>query len=226
MAITYAEILAAQKGSRKAFGQMLLSWRRRNGWTQYTACDWGKEAGFEMISYGNLSVIEQGKAGELRQKVFWQLWELNRRIADQDWGTIKTLLLKDRVRGATPLGDEACPVWTALEFWGCYCGFREVPPDFRDTPPPSIRQSKATELSSRWRKRMRQVVNEHQLDPSYALQTLQAMAGLEHGKRFYAVLTGFDDYRPEELVGLWVEGETFQPQLWLDRWAATQQGNL
>ena len=37
-----------------------------------------------VISYGNLSVIEQGKAGELRQKSFWQLGELNRRIAAKE----------------------------------------------------------------------------------------------------------------------------------------------
>jgi hypothetical protein len=39
-----------------------------------------------VISYGNLSVIEQGRAGELRHRAFWQLWEPNRRIASCDWG--------------------------------------------------------------------------------------------------------------------------------------------
>ena len=61
MAITYKQLLEHQEENRAAFGRMLLNWRRRNGWTQYTACSWAEEAGFEAISYGNLSVIEQGK---------------------------------------------------------------------------------------------------------------------------------------------------------------------
>jgi len=111
MAITYAELLERQHQSRPAFGRMLLNWRRRNGWTQYTACSWAEEAGFEMISYGNLSVIEQGKAGELRQKAFWQLGELNRRIADKDWGPVKTQAIKEKLENAIPLGDNDCPIW-------------------------------------------------------------------------------------------------------------------
>ena len=68
---------------------MQLNWRRHNGWwTQYTACTWAETIGEPklVISYGNLSVIEQGRAGELRHRAFWQLWELNRRIASCDWG--------------------------------------------------------------------------------------------------------------------------------------------
>ena len=84
----YVELLALQASSRLAFGRMLLNWRRRNGWSQYTAFTWAEaiEEPKLVISYGNLSVIEQGKAGELRQRAFWQLWELNLRIADRDWG--------------------------------------------------------------------------------------------------------------------------------------------
>ena len=94
VATTYAELLERQEEDRAAFGRMLLNWRRTNGWTQYTACEWGAEAKFEVISYGNLSVIEQGKAGELRRPAFFQLAEANRRIAEQDWGRLKTQVLK------------------------------------------------------------------------------------------------------------------------------------
>jgi hypothetical protein len=115
VAITYAELLERQEENRAAFGRMLLNWRRTNGWTQYTACSWAEEAGFDAISYGNLSVIEQGKAGELRQKAFWQLGELNRRIADKDWGPVKSQAIKEKLENAIPLGDNDCPTWTPLE---------------------------------------------------------------------------------------------------------------
>ena len=218
MVVTYAELLEHQEENRAAFGRMLLNWRRGNGWTQYTACSWAEEVGFETISYGNLSVIEQGKAGELRQKAFWQLGELNRRIADQDWGSVKDQAIKEKLEGAVPLGDKDCPVWTPLEFWACYCGLREVPDAFRTTPAPTIGQRKATELSSKWRNQMRRVVDDCGLEPSDALNSLAAEASEEHRKRFYAVLTGFCDYKPEELAPLWVEGDSYQPKRWLDQW--------
>ena len=141
MAITYEELVARQEENRAAFGRMLLNWRRTNGWTQYTACSWAEEAGFEAISYGNLSVIEQGKAGELRQKAFRQLGEINRRIAEKDWGPVKSQAIKEKLRGAIPLGDDEYPAWTPLEIWACYCGLREVPEAFRTTPRFGTRQA-------------------------------------------------------------------------------------
>jgi hypothetical protein len=223
VAITYAELLERQEENRAAFGRMLLNWRRRNGWTQYTACSWAEEVGFETISYGNLSVIEQGKAGELRQKAFWQLGELNRRIAELDWGKVLDQAIKEKLEGSVPIGDKDCQVWTPLEFWACYCGLREVPDAFRTTPAPTIGQRKATELSAKWRYQLRQVVDEFELDPSDAITALAAEASEEHRKRFYAVLTGFGDYKPEELAPLWIEGDLYQPKRWLDKWEAAKR---
>jgi len=223
VAITYAELLERQEENRAAFGRMLLNWRRRNGWTQYTACSWAEAVGFETISYGNLSVIEQGKAGELRQKAFWQLGELNRRIAERDWGKVLDQAIKEKLEGSVPIGDKDCQVWTPLEFWACYCGLREVPDAFRTTPAPTIGQRKATELSAKWRYQLRQVVDEFELDPSDAITALAAEASEEHRKRFYAVLTGFGDYKPEELAPLWIEGDLYQPKRWLDKWEAAKR---
>jgi hypothetical protein len=212
------ELLEHQGENRAAFGRMLLNWRRRNGWTQYTACTWAEEAGFDTISYGNLSVIEQGKAGELRQKAFWQLAELNRRIDSKEWGTVKSPAIKEKLEDAIPLGDDSCPVWTPLELWACYCGLRDVPDTFRTTPAPTVGQRKATALCSKWRSQMRRVVDECGLEPSDALNSLAAGANEAHRKRFYAVLTGFGDYKPEELAPLWIEGDLYQPKRWLDHW--------
>lgn len=119
---------------RIAFGEMLKTWRLLNGWTQYTCCTWAKEAGFSAISYGNLSVIEQGKAGELRQKAFFQIAEINRRVAERDWGNVKTQEIKLRLEDSRPIGDDNCPVWTALELWACYTGMRPVPEAYKVEP--------------------------------------------------------------------------------------------
>ena len=220
---SYEELLARQEASRLAFGRMLLNWRRRNGWTQYTACTWAKAIGEPsmVISYGNLSVIEQGKAGELRQKSFWQLGELNRRIDAREWGRFGDAALRAKLEEAIPLGDEGCPVWGPLEFWACYCGVRPVPPAFSAAPAPVISERQAVMLSGRWRKQVRTHIETHDLDPATALNELMARAGEEHRRGFYAVLTGFRSYSPAELGALWLEGDRYRPELWLEQWCAT-----
>ena len=168
---TYAELLAQQVASRLAFGRMLLNWRRRNSWSQYTAFTWAEAIGEPklVISYGNLSVIEQGKAGELRQRAFWQLWELNRRIAGRDWGRFRDGALRQKLEAAIPLGDAECPVWGPLEFWACYGGLRPVPAAFAVSPAPVIGPRQAALLSNRWRQQLRSLIESHQLDPATAL---------------------------------------------------------
>ena len=217
---TYSELLALQAGSRLAFGRMLLNWRRRNGWTQYTAFTWAEAIGEPklVISYGNLSVIEQGKAGELRQRAFWQLWELNRRIASGDWGRIGDAELRQKLEAAIPIGDADCPVWGPLEFWACYCGLRPVPEAFAMSPAPVIGPRQAAQLSSRWRQQLRTQIDEHRLDPGAALAELMQLAEEEHRKDFYAVLTGFRAYSADELSGLWLEKDRYRPELWLEQW--------
>ena len=117
---------------RVAFGRMLYNWRKRHGWTQYSYCE---AVGPVAISYGNLSVIENGKAGELRQKAFFQLEEMNLRVQHKDWKDVKDHELLALLEKAEPIGDEDVPVWGAVEFWSCYIGRRPVPEALRSGPP-------------------------------------------------------------------------------------------
>jgi hypothetical protein len=70
---------------------------------------------------------------------------------------------------------------------------------------------------------MRRVVDECGLEPSDALNSLAVEASEEHRKRFFAVLTGFGDYKPEELAPLWIEGDQYLPKRWLDQWEAANR---
>lgn len=119
---------------RIAFGRMLKSWRIQMGWTQYTAWNWSLAADFEVISYGNLSILEQGTAGELRHKAFLQLEELNRRISRRDFSGVTERRLRDRLEASFPLGDDDAPTWSAVEFWACYVGRRPIPQRFLQIP--------------------------------------------------------------------------------------------
>jgi hypothetical protein len=82
----------------------------------------------------------------------------------------------------------------------------------------------ATLLSNRWRQHLRSLIESHQLDPATALAALMQLAGEEHRKGFYAVLTGFRAYSPEELSVLWLHGDHYRPQQWLEQWIASLPG--
>ena len=100
--------------AREAFGRMLRLWRERNGWTQYTVERWGKEAGFATISSANVSMVEQGKAGDLRAQAHFQLAEVNRRLADRNPGPLRSPDLKDLLRQALPItGDDGAQIGRA-----------------------------------------------------------------------------------------------------------------
>jgi hypothetical protein len=214
---TYHDFLASQPEARRAFGAMLLNWRRRNGWTQYTLCSWAKSV--EMpelaISYGNLSVIEQGKAGELRQKAFFQLAELNRRAAQQDWGRPGDPDLLKRLETCQPIGDHGRAVWGALELWACYVGLRRVPHPFTITPTPRLSTKQAAAMCSRWRRIVREQIRCKSLDIVHNLASLRAIGG----ESFFCMLVDVGDYTPTQLAELWIKGDRYQPDAWIEQWA-------
>jgi transcriptional regulator with XRE-family HTH domain len=222
MAESFAQIEARQAEARLAFGRMLRLWRERNGWTQYTVADWGKEAGFPAISYGNLSAIEQGKAGELRRPAFFQLAEVNRRIADQGWGRVKSQALKDKLKGATAIVDDDGTLWGPIELWSCYVGLRPVPTAFQpkprpEAPPVALQEARA--LSQTWRELVSSAVDERDLDAFEAVQEIARQAPLPLRKQLRTVLTSFGDYEPEQLKELW-DGE-WLPERWIQTWLET-----
>jgi len=137
---TYEIVINEQERSRKAFGTMLLNWRKQNNWTQYTAGRWSKQCNFEMVSYGNLSVIEQGKAGELRQKTFFQLEELNRRLNNKDKNlkNIETQDLRNLIKNAKPLVGDDGKIWNAIDFWSCYIVYKAVPKLYWNLPKTTV----------------------------------------------------------------------------------------
>jgi transcriptional regulator with XRE-family HTH domain len=218
----YEDVLDRQPECRKAFGEMLLNWRLSNGWTQYTACKWAKEAGFETISYGNLSVLEQGKAGELRQKAFFQLEELNRRLDhDKHLLAIKDIGLRSLVENAKPLCAFGV-TWNAVDFWSCYTGYTEVPVQYRTSPAPVVSLKKAKELSDKWRNRLRISLKQCNGVPAELFSVLVNQAPDTEKARFSAMLL-FDSYTPAELQLLWREGR-FLPDAWFDQWDALTRG--
>ena len=108
-------------------------------------------------------MIEQGKAGELRQKAFFQLEELNRRLAEKDWGPVKSQRLKDQLKNAEPLRGDDDKLWDAVDFWSCYIGYVPVPSTYQTAPAPTLTAKRAEELCQKWRQHVRRVISPSRL---------------------------------------------------------------
>lgn len=132
--LSYLELVEQQQASREAFGRMFLHWRLRNGWSLNTACRAAADTNVETLPYGTLAKIEMGEAGDLRRGEFFQLAELNRRVAESDWGRVTEQKLRPVLEQAKPIGNTDLAVWGAVEFWACYCGLRPVPEELQSPP--------------------------------------------------------------------------------------------
>ena len=132
--LSYTGLVEQQEASREAFGRMLLNWRLRHGWSLNTACRAAADTNVEALPYGTLAKIEKGEAGELKREAFFQLAELNRRVAESDWGRVADKKLHPLLEQAKPIGDTNLAVWRAVEFWACYCGLRPVPVELQSPP--------------------------------------------------------------------------------------------
>jgi transcriptional regulator with XRE-family HTH domain len=225
VASLYQEYTQRQQQAREDFGRMLRLWRERNGWTQYTVERWGKEAGFRTVSSGNISMVEQGKAGDLRAQAHFQLADVNRRLADQDWGNIKSLELRQAIENAQPITGDDGQVWGPQEFWGCYVGLQPVPEAYRrpvQEPMPQGSGTLAAELATRWRALMGEQVNRRGLDPIETLQGIARHAPQARRKTLRLVLAAIRDPEPGELEAFW-DGE-WLPERWIQAWIAELDG--
>ena len=220
MASMFQAYVDSQAAAREDFGRMLRLWRERNGWTQYTAERWSREAGFRTVSSGNISMVEQGKAGDLRAQAHFQLADVNRRIAEKDWGPVKSQEIRQALTEATPIRGDDGQVWGPTEFWSCYVGLLPVPGAYRrqeSEPMPEVGADQAAELSAQWRQQFTQEASRRGLDPIETLQGVARQAPAAQRKSLRAVLASFRDYEADELTELW-EGE-WLPERWIRLWS-------
>jgi len=221
MAGLFQAYLDNKDAARQAFGRMLRLWRERNGWTQYTVERWGREVGFATLSSGNVSMVEQGKAGDLRAPAYFQLADVNIRVAEKNWGPVKSPDILQVLVEAKPIRSDDGTLWGPTEFWCCYVGHKPVPQALRPPerePMPQLNAKLAAELSARWRQHYTQQASRRGLDPIETLQAIARQAPAAHRKTLRAVLASFRDYDAIELEQLW-KGE-WLPERWLRLWSA------
>ena len=220
MASMFQDYKDSQAVAREGFGRMLRLWRERNGWTQYTAERWGREAGFRTVSSGNISMVEQGKAGDLRAQAHFQLADVNRRLAEKDWGSLKSKEIRQTLEQAKAIRGDDGALWGPAEFWSCYVGLLPVPETYQKAelePMPEVSSELAAELSAQWRQQFTQQASTRGLDPIETLQGVARQAPTAQRKVLRAVLAAFRDYDAGELGELW-DGE-WLPERWIRQWS-------
>ncbi|MFZ9326516.1 MAG: hypothetical protein ACO24H_03515 [Polynucleobacter sp.] len=115
--------------NKKRFGRFMIQWRMKMRWTQYTPGHYASAIGFEVMSYGNLSPVENGKSGELRYKAFYQLARLNYSLYCKEYQGNQRAA--QYLEGVTPVSfvNEKGEPWGPMEFAALFFGLAEFPWD-------------------------------------------------------------------------------------------------
>lgn len=172
---TRDQILAAQSEAAVEFGAMLRRWRERNGWTQYTAVEWAKQAKppFHALPHSGLSELETGKTRSPRAPLFIYLGELNARVAAADYRGVTARKILNELKDSQPIVDDDGTLWGPAQFWECHAGLRPAPSCLQPVPlapAPDLTIDAACDLGDSWRERVLII------GAAAGLRPLQAMA--------------------------------------------------
>jgi hypothetical protein len=80
----------------------------------------------------------------------------------------------------------------------------------------STRQAAA--LSTRWRREVWEQIEREGLDPEREFADLHRRGG----GPLFRVLAGGAAYSPSELAEMWLKDNRYQPDVWIEQWAAGQ----
>lgn len=117
--------------ARIQFGVMFRRWLNSGGWSNKTFGFWAQAAGVPQISNNTVSFICRGTQPKTSPQFFASIGELNRRLAEGDYGQIADIRLRERVMSLKPLRDFN-GVWTAVDFFAAYIGVKPFPAEFAD----------------------------------------------------------------------------------------------
>lgn len=191
--------------ARQQFGRTLRLWRLRAGWNQDTLHEWGKAAGFPVVTDAVWNKLENGTVVGPKPVTFNQLGLANDRIARQDWGTIRNRKLRDRVIVQEPICNQDSTPWTAVDFFAHFCGQKSAPPWADADRAWAISPEAAEKLGHQQREIFIEFAEANFLDRHEAWsQVLQHCNGMsqEQVDQFRKVLAGHHTWKPEELAAM------------------------
>ena len=195
--------------ARLRFGLMVKAWMRSGGWSTKTPMEWAKAAGLPQISNNTVSFIWAGTQPKTSPRFFASLGYLNQRLAARDYGPIQNRALMDRVKALEPICDANGRPWSAVDFFACYIGQLDPPPQFNSGPPPEKTKLLSPELAQRISSQKQQLFEHHATN--HGLSKAEAWAQLkQHCDGLTAeqldvllqVLSGWRSWTPQELEEL------------------------
>lgn len=195
--------------ARIRFGLMVKAWFHSGGWSTKTPMEWSKAAGVPQISNNTVSFIWAGTQPKTSPKFFTSLGYLNERLAAQDYGPIQNRALMDRLKALSAIRDSQGRPWSAVDFFACYIGQKDPPPEFDPGPPPGKVKLLSAELAKRISSQKQQLFDSHAtthgLSKAEAWEQLkQHCSGLTADQldALQQVLSGWRSWTPEELESL------------------------
>ena len=218
-----------QDAAADEFGAMLRRWRLINGWTQYTAANWAKEAGLSAICHSGLSELERGLTKNPRVGLFLSLASLNALIHAQDWSGVHSRKLLDQLKTAKAITDDDGKPWGPEQFWSCRAGLL-APPDWLATPAhhpaPELSAEQAEQLCISWATAARRIARQTGAGRR-GLDLLRQMAPAADRREWADVLDEQLIWLPEDLAQRWDPGASeWKPALWLQAWEAQLQSEV
>lgn len=191
--------------ARQRFGRTIKLWRLRGSWRQDTLHEWGKAAGFSCVTDAVFNKLERGMTEQPLPLTFIQLGIANERLAKQDYGAIADKRLRELVQAQEPLTDEDGTIWTAVDFFSCFCGLKEPPSWAKKLDALAITAEEAEKLSWQQREMFLKYAQDCLLDRMEAWNQLQQHCkgmSREQVEAFKLVLGGHKSWTPQELADM------------------------
>lgn len=189
--------------ARKAFGRTLKLWRMRGGWRQDTMLKWGKAAGFSSVTDAVWNKLERGQTPQPLPLTFIQLATANERLGRRDFAGVTDRSLMDQLKAQEPICREDGSPWSAVDFFGHFCGLLDPPEWARAGREWALSPEAAEKLSWQQREMFIKYAQDCLLDRMEAWRQLQQhCTGMtrEQVEAFKLVLGGHKSWTPSELA--------------------------
>jgi hypothetical protein len=214
--------------AREAFGRTLTHWLDRAGWAHDLPMRWGKQAGFSAVADSTFNRLQRGQIQQPYPITFLQFCEINRRLAEGDFGITDDPQLLARLGRQKPICHEDGSPWIASDFFAHFIGELDAPPWAQEQEPPSLAEAVAAgDVAA---ETFRTIAEQHGMKLAVAWESLQALASkpprrLDHRQvlELRNVLSGWNTWTPEQLGALLDPDGDNRAQLLLEDWRGSLQ---
>ena len=198
--------------SKHAFALTLKRWFNSNEWPQKITDDWAKDEGVLAPNGPWASQICSALKADFHPRVefFIALARFNQFVADQDLRSVQGSKLRDRLKGAKPLTDDAGNLYGATEFFALFAGLAEPPQRFASSG--ELTQEEMDAVVLRCQELFRKWALDEMMSRSEAWKLLSSellkdsRVKPEHLPAVQEALAGLSRFAVEDMPEAWARG--------------------